>query len=142
MVIALCLFTEYLQVFSLVFSVQQYCIAEDSKKMHPPFSHFYLRLNKPISFSFCLYIMCSVLEGFLWACSGIHVCLLLGCPNWIWYPKYDFMGCRIDNSCSYGFAGYTVVSMGRILLTVFATIGGFLVTPCLRGFCNRACVKV
>lgn len=50
MFIALCLFTKYLQVFHLVFSVQQYYIAEDSKKMHPPLSHFYLRPNQPIYF--------------------------------------------------------------------------------------------
>lgn len=43
MFIALCLFTEYFQIFNLVFSVQEYYIAEDSKnKMHPSLSNFYL----------------------------------------------------------------------------------------------------
>lgn len=105
MFIALCLFTVYVQAFSLVFFIQQYCIAEDSKEMHPPLSHFYLRLNKPISFSFCLYIICSILEGFLWACSGMLMFVSYwdpqtghGTPNMVspqmWFhSKYSFTSC-------------------------------------------------
>lgn len=67
--------------------------------------------------------------GLLWY---VNVCVLLGSPNWTWYPNYGFTPNTVSQAAEQT-AGAPIVLLvillpiqGRILLTVFVTmIGGW-----------------